>query len=219
MALLRLSMRGLTNVDLSIRFRDDSDQGDKIPSKLLEFGTEPPDETEWRRLMAIRRERQRRRIRRTLSFPIHSQQARHAPGVDLSRLSLTVNFNSFFPREPLPSKLLHETPLPTLLLRQDLADLLHVKTTAGTHLKPESAPVDKAVTDPVNEILTEPRHSTPGDAEEDRSSALLKSAAVCPCDESEQRPDEALGRGAPNDEGEPSHNSDYADFEESDGPH
>ncbi|KAG6096866.1 hypothetical protein E4U30_001181 [Claviceps sp. LM220 group G6] len=109
------------------------------------------------------------------------------------------------------------SPLPTLL-QQDLADVLHANITVGTHLKPESAPVDKAVTDPINGIIVEPRHGTPGDAEEDHSSDPLKSGAVRPCDEPEQRPDEVLSRGGATDVGEPSHNADPADFEEFDGP-
>ncbi|KAG6063652.1 hypothetical protein E4U32_001035 [Claviceps aff. humidiphila group G2b] len=45
--------------------------------------TETPEETEWRRLMAIRHERQRQRSRRTPSFLMHTQQqARPAPGGD-----------------------------------------------------------------------------------------------------------------------------------------
>ncbi|KAG5913378.1 hypothetical protein E4U61_007031, partial [Claviceps capensis] len=61
--------------------------------------------------------------------------------------------------------------------------------------------------------LTKPRHGTPG---EEHFSDPLKSAAVRPCDELEQGHDQALEKGAPADEEEPSHDEDPADVEESD---
>ncbi|KAG6299392.1 hypothetical protein E4U44_000840 [Claviceps purpurea] len=193
-------------------------------------------------------------------FPIHTQQARPAPGTDLqpplahrhlrqlppkvteSQILSTSEKKSLHvlrvpplqycpvptqpqpvPREKLlPPQLPHQTPMPTsrteirpTLLHQDPAGNPHVKITAGSHHKPESTPVDKAVTNPVNEILTKPRHGTPG---EERFSDPLKSAAVRPCDELEKGHDQALDKGAPADEEEPSHNEDSADAEESDGP-
>ncbi|KAG6060027.1 hypothetical protein E4U32_003670 [Claviceps aff. humidiphila group G2b] len=62
-------------------------------------------------------------------------------------------------------------------------------------------------------------HGTPGDAEEKHFpdfSSSLKSAAVRPYDELEQGRDQALDKGAPADEEEPSHDEDPADVEESD---
>ncbi|KAG6154995.1 hypothetical protein E4U51_008585 [Claviceps purpurea] len=96
----------------------------------------------------------------------------------------------------------------------NLAGIPHVKIIAGSHSKTESAPVDNAVSDSANGLLAEPRHDTPGRDDEDESSDPLKmkSAAIRPCDELEQRPDEAPDRGSPTDEEEPLH------LEDSDGP-
>ncbi|KAG6202343.1 hypothetical protein E4U35_005334 [Claviceps purpurea] len=80
------------------------------------------------------------------------------------------------------------TEIRPTLLHQDPAGNSHVRTTVGSHDKPESAPVDKAVTNLANEILTKPRHGR----------------------------DQALDKGAPADEEEPSHDEDPADVEESD---
>ncbi|KAG6260198.1 hypothetical protein E4U47_000623 [Claviceps purpurea] len=220
--------------------------------------TETPMETELRQLMAIRHEWQRQRSRRTPRFPMHTQQARPAPGTDLqpppahrhlrqlspkvteSQIPSTSEKKSLHvlrvpplqycpvptqpqpvPREKLlPPQLPHQTPMPTsrteirpTLLHQDPAGNPHIKITAGSHHKPESTPVDKAVTNPANEILTKPRHGTPG---EEHFSDPLKSAAVRPCDELEKGHDQALDKGAPADEEEPSHDEDSADVEESD---
>ncbi|KAG6091744.1 hypothetical protein E4U14_001081, partial [Claviceps sp. LM454 group G7] len=70
------------------------------------------------------------------------------------------------PREKLlPPQLLHETPMPTprteirpTLLHQDQAGSPHVKITAGSDYKLESAPVDKDVSSPVNSTFAEFRH-------------------------------------------------------------
>ncbi|KAG6235575.1 hypothetical protein E4U24_008132 [Claviceps purpurea] len=128
------------------------------------------------------------------------------------------------PREKLlPPQLPHQTPMPTprteirpTLLHQVPAGNPHVKITAGSDYKLESAPVDKDVSSPVNSTFAEFRHSTPGDAAEEHPSVPLKSAAVQPLDEPAQHPDEALDKGAPTDEEEPSHDEDSADVEESD---
>ncbi|KAG6123855.1 hypothetical protein E4U38_000908 [Claviceps purpurea] len=224
--------------------------------------TETPMETELRQLMAIRHEWQRQRSRRTPRFPMHTQQARPAPRTDLqpppahrhlrqlspkvteSQIPSTYAKKSLHvlrvpPLQPqpvpqeklLPPQLLHETPRPTLI-QQDLAGIPHVKITAGSHLKPESAPVDKAVTNLANELVAEPNYDTPGGDEEDDSFDPSKSAAVRPFDDSpptilaagprvepEQHPDpdKALDRGAPTDEEETSRNEDSADAEKSDG--
>ncbi|KAG6307636.1 hypothetical protein E4U22_004372 [Claviceps purpurea] len=129
------------------------------------------------------------------------------------------------PREKLlPPQLPHQTPMPTprteirpTLLHQVPAGNPHVKITAGSDYKLESAPVDKDVSSPVNSTFAEFRHSTPGDAVEEHPSVPLKSAAVQPLDEPAQHPDEALDKGAPTDEEEASRNEDSADAEESDG--
>ncbi|KAG5988514.1 hypothetical protein E4U52_006522 [Claviceps spartinae] len=85
---------GLTDMDLGIRFRDDFGSWRETSFDLLSpsvriapflaevVETETPEETEWRRLMAIRHERQRQRSRRTPSFLMHTQQARPASGGD-----------------------------------------------------------------------------------------------------------------------------------------
>ncbi|KAG6063561.1 hypothetical protein E4U32_001076, partial [Claviceps aff. humidiphila group G2b] len=134
-------------------------------------------------------------------------------------------------------QLLHETPMPTprtdsrpTLLHQDSNGNPHVKTTAGSHHKLKSAPVNKAVTESVNNTLAEPRHDTPGDNEEEHSSDPLKSAAARPFDDSsliipavdprvepEQRPDEPLDKGAPANEQEfvAAHYEDSADVDSS----
>ncbi|KAG6288431.1 hypothetical protein E4U09_005574 [Claviceps aff. purpurea] len=169
------------------------------------------------------------------SFPrflVHTQQARPASGTDIqpplahrhlrqlppkvteSRIPSTSEKKSLHvlrvpplqycpvPTQPqpvpqgklVPPQLLHETPMPT----------------PRTEIRPGilTAPVDKAVTNLANEILTKPRHGTPGEAEEEHFpyfSDSLKSAAVCPCDELEQGRDQALDKRAPADEEEPSH--------------
>ncbi|KAG6088285.1 hypothetical protein E4U30_000320 [Claviceps sp. LM220 group G6] len=192
--------------------------------------TESPEETEWRRILAIHHDRQRQRSRRTSSFAIQAQQARHAPGVD-SQPSYThrqqvqctpsakIRNQQAHPvpqEKFLPPQRRRDPPLPTLL-QQDPVGIPNVKITAGSHHKPESAPVDKAVTDSANELLAEPRHDTPGGDEEDKVSDPLKSAAVRSCDEPKQRPDEAPDMGAPADGEELAHDEDSADIEESDG--
>ncbi|KAG6282547.1 hypothetical protein E4U09_000593 [Claviceps aff. purpurea] len=197
------------------------------------------------------------------TFPIHTQQARPAPGTDLqpplahrhlrqlppkvteSQIPSTYEKKSLHvlrvpplqycpvptqpqpvPREKLlPPQLPHQTPTPTsrteirpTLLHQDPAGNPHVKITAGSDYKLESASVDKDVSSPVNGTFAEFRHSTPGDAVEEHPSVPLKSAAVQPLDEPAQHPDEALDKRAPTDEEETSRNEDSADAEESDGP-
>ncbi|KAG6175747.1 hypothetical protein E4U36_000210, partial [Claviceps purpurea] len=82
-------------------------------------------------------------------------------------------------------------------LQQDLAGVPLVKT-------PRGAP---------NLVTT---HDAPGGDVEEHSYNPPKSAAVRPCDEPEQCPNEALDKGSPNDEEEPSNNEDSADAEESD---
>ncbi|KAG6129209.1 hypothetical protein E4U28_007871 [Claviceps purpurea] len=82
--------------------------------------TESPEETKWRQLMAIHHERQRQRSRQISSFPIHIQQARPAPGVDL-QLSHTHRQQQLLPtviRSLIPPTyekknlpVLHEPPL------------------------------------------------------------------------------------------------------------
>ncbi|KAG6286817.1 hypothetical protein E4U09_006565 [Claviceps aff. purpurea] len=121
------------------------------------------------------------------------------------------------------TQLLHGTPMPTprteirpavLTSRQLPAPI----TSSRVPPSPKLSPVDKAVSSPANSTLAEFRHGTPRDAVEEHPSTPLKSAAVRPFDEPEQRPDEALDKGAPTDEEETSRNEDSADAEESDGP-
>ncbi|KAG6126726.1 hypothetical protein E4U47_006809 [Claviceps purpurea] len=156
------------------------------------------------------------------TFPMHTQQARPAPGTDLQPPL------AYRQLQQLPPKVM-ESQIPSTyekknmsVLRewssQDSAGSPHVKTTAGSDDKLESAPVAKAVSSPANSTLAEFRHGTPRDAVEEYPSTPLKSAAVRPFDEPEQRPDEALDKGAPTDEEETSRNEDSADAEESDGP-
>ncbi|KAG6197515.1 hypothetical protein E4U35_007439 [Claviceps purpurea] len=163
---------------------------------------------------------------------MHTQQARPAPGTDLQPPL------AYRQLQQLPPKVM-ESQIPSTYEKKnmeapahsasswdahadtpnrDSAGSPHVKTTAGSDDKLESAPVAKAVSSPANSTLAEFRHGTPRDAVEEYPSTPLKSAAVRPFDEPEQRPDEALDKGAPTDEEETSRNEDSADAEESDGP-
>ncbi|KAG6019186.1 hypothetical protein E4U19_007431 [Claviceps sp. Clav32 group G5] len=173
------------------------------------------------------------------TFPMNTQQARPAPGTDFqpplahrqpqqlqpkvmeshrpSKHEKKTLPDCPIPMPPqhvpqeklLPPQLLHETPRPTLL-QKDLADISDVKITASSHRKPESAPVDKAVTDSVNNTLAEPRHALLPAPSDDSTPTIA----------AEQRPDEPLDKGAPADEQESAaaHYEDSADVEESDGP-
>ncbi|KAG6029341.1 hypothetical protein E4U19_000999 [Claviceps sp. Clav32 group G5] len=105
-------------------------------------------------------------------------------------------------------------------VHQDPAGNPQVKTTAGSHHKLESAPVDKAVNDPVNNTLGALPNRVTSAAASPFEDSTPTIPAANPRVEPEQRPDEPLDKEAPPDgqDSAAAYYEDSADIEESDGP-